>query len=41
MLTTWNDDPWAGESYAALTVAMAGGDEQLIAADEVLIHAVA
>ena len=27
LLTTWNDDPWAGESYSALTVAVAGGDD--------------
>jgi len=32
MLTTWNDDPWAGESYSALTVAVADGDDDLIAA---------
>ncbi len=28
LLTTWNDDPWAGESYSALTVDVAGGDER-------------
>jgi monoamine oxidase len=28
LLTTWNDDPWAGESYSALTVAVADGDEE-------------
>jgi hypothetical protein len=32
MLTTWNDDPRAGESYSALTVAVADGDDDLIAA---------
>ncbi len=32
LLTTWNEDPWAGESYSALTVAAADGDDQLIAA---------
>jgi monoamine oxidase len=32
LLTTWNDDPWAGESYSALTVSVAGGDEDLLAA---------
>ncbi len=29
-LTTWNDDPWAGESYSALTVSVAAGDDDLI-----------
>jgi monoamine oxidase len=32
LLTTWNDDPWAGESYSALTVEVAAGDNELIAA---------
>jgi monoamine oxidase len=31
LLTTWNDDPWAGESYSALTTSVARGDDQLIA----------
>ena len=31
MLTTWNDDPWAGESYSAYTVTVADGDDELIA----------
>jgi phytoene dehydrogenase-like protein len=31
MLTTWNDDPWAGESYSASTVTVADGDDELIA----------
>jgi monoamine oxidase len=31
MLTTWNDDPWAGESYSASTVTVAAGDDELIA----------
>jgi monoamine oxidase len=31
LLTTWNDDPWAGESYTALTVDQTPGDDQLIA----------
>jgi monoamine oxidase len=31
MLTTWNDDPWAGESYSASTVTVATGDDELIA----------
>jgi monoamine oxidase len=32
LLSTWNEDPWAGESYSALTVGVAGGDEELLAA---------
>jgi monoamine oxidase len=32
LLTAWNDDPWAGESYSALTVDVLRGDEELIAA---------
>ncbi len=31
LLTTWNDDPWAGESYSAHTVSVEPGDEELIA----------
>ena len=31
LLTTWNDDPWAGESYSALTTSVAYGDDSLIA----------
>ncbi|HEU5419182.1 MAG TPA: FAD-dependent oxidoreductase, partial [Streptosporangiaceae bacterium] len=31
LLTTWNDDPWAGESYTALTTAAEAGDTGLIA----------
>ena len=38
MLTTWNDDPWAGESYSALTVAVSDGDDDLIAAQLGRIH---
>ncbi len=38
LLTTWNDDPWAGESYSALTVAVAGGDDELLAAPAGRIH---
>ena len=38
MLTTWNDDPWAGESYSALTVAVSDGDDDLIAAPLRRIH---
>jgi len=32
LLTTWNDDPWAGQSYSAMTVDMARGDAALIPA---------
>ena len=38
LLTTWNDDPWAGESYSAHTVEVAGGDDQLIAAPAGRVH---
>jgi monoamine oxidase len=38
MLTTWNDDPWAGESYSALTVTAADGDDELVAAPLGRIH---
>ena len=38
LLTTWNDDPWAGESYSALTVAVADGDDELIAAPAGRVH---
>ncbi len=38
LLTTWNDDPWAGESYSALTVEMAEGDDELIAAPLGRVH---
>ena len=38
MLTTWNDDPWAGESYSALTVAVADGDDDLIAVPLGRVH---
>ena len=38
MLTTWNDDPWAGESYSALTVTVAEGDDELIAAPLGRVH---
>lgn len=37
-LTTWNDDPWAGESYTALTVEQASGDDQLTAAPVGRVH---
>ena len=38
MLTTWNDDPWAGESYAALTVTVGGRDDEIIAAPLGRVH---
>jgi monoamine oxidase len=38
LLTTWNDDPWAGESYTALTVGRAPGDDELIAAPVGRVH---
>ena len=38
MLTTWNDDPWAGESYSALTVTVAGRDDELITAPLGRVH---
>ncbi|HKR70588.1 MAG TPA: NAD(P)/FAD-dependent oxidoreductase [Streptosporangiaceae bacterium] len=38
LLTTWNDDPWAGESYTALTVDRAAGDDHLIAAPVGRVH---
>jgi monoamine oxidase len=38
VLTTWNDDPWAGESYSAHTVDMATGDDELIASPAGRVH---
>jgi 4-methylaminobutanoate oxidase (methylamine-forming) len=38
LLTTWNDDPWTGESYTALTVDRSPGDDQLIAAPVGRVH---
>jgi len=38
MLTTWNDDPWAGESYSASTVTVADGDDELIATPVGRVH---
>ena len=38
MLTSWNDDPWAGESYAAHTVDVAAGDDDLIGAAAGRVH---
>ncbi|MGH3187069.1 MAG: flavin monoamine oxidase family protein [Streptosporangiaceae bacterium] len=38
MLTTWNDDPWTGESYSALTVTVAEGDDEFIATPLGRVH---
>jgi monoamine oxidase len=38
LLTTWNDDPWAGESYSALTTTVADGDDEILAAPAGRIH---
>ncbi len=38
VLTTWNDDPWAGESYTADTVTAAPGDAGILAAPAGRIH---
>jgi monoamine oxidase len=38
MLTTWNDDPWAGESYSALTTTVAEGDDELMATPIGRVH---
>jgi monoamine oxidase len=38
VLTTWNDDPWAGESYTADTLTAAPGDPDILAAPAGLIH---
>ena len=38
LLTTWNDDPWTGESYSASTVTVADGDDELIAAPLGRVH---
>jgi monoamine oxidase len=38
ILTTWNDDPWAGESYSADTVTAAPGDPDILAAPAGRIH---
>jgi Flavin containing amine oxidoreductase len=31
LLTCWNADPWAEESYSALTIDVADGDDELVA----------
>jgi monoamine oxidase len=38
VVTTWNDDPWAGESYSADTLAAAPGDPGILAAPAGRIH---
>jgi monoamine oxidase len=38
VLTTWNDDPWTGESYSADIVTAAPGDPGLVAAPAGRIH---
>jgi monoamine oxidase len=38
LLTTWNDDPWAGESYSARTVSVEPGDDDLIAQPSGRLH---
>jgi monoamine oxidase len=38
MLTTWNDDPWAGQSYSADTVTAATADPAALAAPAGRIH---
>jgi monoamine oxidase len=38
LLTTWNDDPWAGESYSALTTGAAAGDDDLLASPVGRVH---
>ncbi len=38
LVTTWNDDLWAGESYTALTLDAADGDGRLIAASLGRVH---
>jgi monoamine oxidase len=38
VLTTWNDDPWAGESYTADTLAAAPGDLDILAAPADRVH---
>ncbi len=38
LLTTWNDDPWAGASYTAHTTTVADGDDDLMAAPAGRVH---
>lgn len=38
LLTTWNDDPWAGESYTADTLTAASGDPDILAVPAGRVH---
>ena len=38
LVTTWNDDPWAGESYSADIVTTAPGDPDILAAPAGRVH---
>jgi monoamine oxidase len=38
LVTTWNDDPWAGESYSADIVTAAPGDPDILAAPAGRVH---
>jgi monoamine oxidase len=38
MLTIWNDDPWARESYSAVTVAQVAGHDQLVGTPVGRVH---
>src|SRR5258705_97114 len=38
LLTMWNDDPWARESYSAMTVAQLPGHDRLISAPVGRVH---
>jgi monoamine oxidase len=38
VVTTWNDDPWAGESYSADTLPAAPGDSAILAVPAGRIH---
>ncbi len=38
LLTIWNDDPWARESYSAMTVAQVPGHDRLISAPVGRVH---
>ena len=38
LVTTWNDDPWAGESYSADTITAAPGDPEIIGAAAGRVH---
>jgi monoamine oxidase len=38
LLTTWNDDRWAGESYSAATTSVAAGDDEVICTPAGRVH---